>query len=73
MGPPDLMKNDTDLNFGTHTSLHHISKYVYYFEKVTLMATSLENRPITWILRVSPRLICSYIDFDYNNIGSSRH
>ena len=72
MGPPDLIKNDTNLNFGTLTSLHHISKCVYCFEKVTLRAASLENRRITWILCISPRLISSYTDFNYV-IGSSRH
>ena len=42
---PNQTIKDTDLKFGTHTSLDLISKNGFFFEKITSRATSPEKLP----------------------------
>ena len=43
---PGQTKNDTDLEFGTHTPIELIKKwFICFFDQITVMASSLEKLP----------------------------
>ena len=51
-------KNDTDLNFGTHTPIDLIKNGFSFFEKITVKAASIEKLPCQVDYRIYPRLPC---------------
>ena len=69
---PSQTKNDTDLEFGTHTPLDHIKNRFSFFQKkktVNLQPAGLKNCWVKWIFRISSRFPCFYRFYIFVFIG----